>query len=141
MEHVINPFSGSDMVKLGMSSEEIQSIMGVEPERILKSQFDTELSDFYDEMIVYYDDSKTSYMIDFTEPGVVLFNGISIIGKPIAEVETMFRRLDDDIRYDIINGFVSLKYDIAVYSETMNSPVESVAVAKQGVFRCLLDKT
>lgn len=139
MLHNISPFIGSDDIKLGMKTEEIQSFMGIEPKRILKSQFDTELTDFYDETIIYYDEAKLSYMIDFTEPGEVLFNGISIIGKPIKEVEAIFNELDDDIRYDIINGFVSLKYDIAIYSETMNSHVESVSVAKKGTFSAFVD--
>lgn len=139
MVHIINPFIGSDDIKLGISTEEIQSIMGVEPKRVLKTEYDLGPIDHYDEIIVYYDDSKTCYMIDFTEPGEVLFNGTSIIGKPMKEIEAIFKDLDDDLRYDIINGFVSLKYDMAIYSETMDSHVESISVAKKGTYIVFVD--
>lgn len=140
LKYSIQPFLGSDNIQIGMTSTEIQFAMGVQPVRILKSQFDTELTDYYDEIIVYYDSSNICYMIDFTEPGEVLYNGTSIIGKPMKEIFDIFNRLDNNLQFDIINGFVSLKYDIAVYSETMNSPAESVSVAKKGYFSEVLKK-
>ena len=133
MIYNIIPFEGSEQIKLGMTTDEIKAIKGVDPERFNKACIE-EPVDLYDDLLVYYDGSKTCYQIDFTLPAQVYLNGFLITGKPMQDVLKHFSTLDDDLRFDIINGFVSLKYEIGIYAENMNVAVESVSVAQKGIF-------
>lgn len=80
-EFKFEPFKGTDLIKLGLTSEEYQNILGVKPTKFYKSEFNTVPSDDFDFCHIHYNENKKSNYIDFFLPTKITFNDFVLMDK------------------------------------------------------------
>lgn len=136
MEFNLILFEGTDSIKFGMTREEIQSILKVEPS-LDKSILGIYDIDYYPKICkVFYELNKEGTLvcgeIEFFKPTKVFLDGIPLMGKPIKEVEGLFKSRFEDTTNEIITGLMSEKYEIGVGISDSTKKVDSVSLSRQG---------
>ena len=111
----IEPFKGTNLLKLGLTSEEYKDIIGVKPEKFQKSYSDNYVDD-YGFCHIEYDDNGKSKLISFFNPTEVSFNGFLLLGeyRDSTEVKEYMLSIDSNCEYDESNLY-SYKYNIYLY--------------------------
>jgi hypothetical protein len=128
LEFKIEPLKGTNLLKLGLTSDEYKHLINKKPRRIAKEGGADDYTFFH----IFYNDSGKSEAIEFWEPTCVSFNGFSLMGKPYLEVEKYFHNIDKDIVKEEGIGFTSNKYQIGIYAPY--DIVEGVLVARKGYY-------
>ncbi len=136
MEFNLKIFEGTDTIRFGMTREEIQSILKIEPS-LLKSVLGIYDIDYYPKICkVFYELNKEGTLvcgeIEFFKPTKVFLDGIPLMGKPISEVEVLFKSRFEDTTNDIISGLMSEKYEIGVGISDSTKKVDSIALSRKG---------
>lgn len=115
-------FEGTDSIKFGMTSKEIQSIMKLNPE-FSKSSIDFDIERYPGICEILYEPNKNGISvcaeIEFYKPTEVLLDGIELMGRPTQEIVDLFKRRFKDYTYDVIAKHRSEKYGIG-FSGTDN---------------------
>ncbi len=127
-------FEGTDIIKFGMSSAEIQSILKSKPVLFRKSEFDSYDTEDHDGIChVYYESGKNDTLvcaaIEFFKPSQVFMDSIQLIGEKKEKIKCLFKTKFEDCVSDT-SGASSKKFDIAFYSP--GKIVESVFIARKG---------
>lgn len=127
-------FEGTDIIKFGMSSEEIQSILKIKPVLFKKLEFDLYDTEDYNGIChVYYETGKsgavTCAAVEFFKPSQVFLDSIRLIGEKKEKIRDLFNAKFEDCVSDS-SGAGSKKFDIAFYSP--GKTVESVYIARKG---------
>lgn len=137
MDFNLHLFEGTDTIKFGMSSEEIQSILKTKPGLFKKSEFDLYETEDYSEIChVYYEAGKNGTLIcaafELFKPSQVFLDSIQLIGNRKEKILDLFNSKFEDCVSDT-SGSSSKKYDIAFYSP--KKTIESVFISRKG-YRC-----
>ncbi len=138
MNYEILPYEGTTTLKLGMSSREIQEVIGCELKRKFKKfeddKYDTER---YEDFFVYYKDPGACEAFEFFHPAKVFFMQKDLLDIPFEEAKALFVALDNDIKYNGV-GLISLKCGIAIYApdaaENPEKKSEGVLVFEKGYY-------
>ena len=127
-------FEGSDIIKFGMKSEEIQAILKVKPEPFKKTEFDLfDTKDYSEICHVFYEAGENNTpvcaAIEFFKSSLVYLDGNQLIGVKKEKVEELFQSKFNDCVSDG-SSISSTKYDIAFFAP--RKTVESVYIARKG---------
>lgn len=137
MEFKINPYVGAEPILLGMTSEQIESIIGVKARKFKKSPYSETLTDAFECFHVYYKSNGQCEAVEFFEPANLVFNGVYLIGKPYSEVESLFKSIDNATETDG-SGLTSYQFGVGVYApfagKEPNEPVEGVIIFEKGYY-------
>ncbi len=134
MEFKLMLFKGTDSIKFGMTSLEIQALLKTAPVLFKKTEFDIYETEEYDEIChVFYERGQNNSLvcaaIEFFGSSQVFLEGIRLIGEKRHKAEDLFKAMFDDCISDS-SGSSSKKYGISFYSP--DKTVESVYVARKG---------
>lgn len=140
-EFVIYPYVGAGVLLLGMTPDEVQSILNFNPRIGRRFNYGTNeyvQKDDYNCCFVYYKNPiKTCNFIDFYSHVSVVFNGKNLLNIPYFEALEFVKRYDNDIEINGV-GFTSYKYGFGVYAEfafkDLMKPVETVFVFEKGFY-------
>lgn len=137
MKFEIKTYMGVGNILLGMTSEQIQNIMGIIPTKFKKIQTSKMYTDAYEWFHVYYNDKGKCEAIEIFEPSIPVFNGQYLINRPFIEVKNYFDTIDDSIETNDA-GFTSLKYGIGIYApyaeDEPDEPIEGVIIFEHGYY-------
>jgi hypothetical protein len=129
MEFKIILFEGTDSIKFGMKSKEIQAILKVKP--ILFKKLSTDLyetEDYRNICHVYYENAGKCSAFEFLKPSQVFLDNVQLMGEQAKRIETFFEKFED-LQGDTM-CFRSPKNDIGIYAP--EGVVESVYIARKG---------
>ncbi|RCX11160.1 hypothetical protein DFR58_12736 [Anaerobacterium chartisolvens] len=134
MEFKLMLFKGTDSIKFGMTSLEIQVLLNTAPILFKKTEFDIYETEEYNEIChVFYERGQNNSLVcaafEFFRPSQVFLEGIPLIGEKTHKAEDLFKTMFDDCISDS-SGSSSKKYGISFYSS--DKKVESVYVARKG---------
>jgi hypothetical protein len=137
MNFEIKPYIGAGKILLGMTSEQIQKVMGSKPDKFKKSLDDVYDTEKFACFFAYYKSPGICEAIEFFGEADVIFNGESMIGRPYADVEAMFKKVDNVLELDGA-GLTSYKYGVGIYASAAKKeplePVEAVIVFEKGYY-------
>jgi hypothetical protein len=137
MKFKVNPYIGAEPIIFGMTSDQIESVIGVKARKFKKSPYSETLTDAFEYFHVYYKSNGECEAIEFFQFADLVFNGDYLIGKPYQEVESLFKSIDNRIEINDC-GFTSYKFGIGIYApfseEEPNEPVEGVIVFEKGYY-------
>lgn len=141
MNFTLIPFEGTDRIKLGMTSSEIQSMLQSSPEHQSKSEWALYDKDYFGFVSVEYNDDQKSISFEFSSPAKVFFQDIQLIGENYHDIENLFKTLDENLIIEEGAGFTSVKYQIGVYApNTLTGHfIETVLVAQKSYYDFLLN--
>lgn len=127
-------FVGTDIIKFGMLSEEIQAILKIKPVLFKKTEFDLYDTEDYNGIChVYYEAGKNGVpecaAFEFFKPSRVFLDNVQLIGEKKEKVQELFSNKFEDCVSDAY-GTSSKKFDIAFYSP--RKTIESVFIARKG---------
>ena len=124
----IEPFKGTNSLKLGLTSEEYQLIIWLKPNKFYRTYACKNYTDDYGFCHIEYDDNGKSKSISFFNPTEVSFNGFLLLGgfRNSKEVKEYMLSIDPNCDNDESNIFSS-KYNIYLYLHT-DEFVECVTV-------------
>lgn len=128
------PLEGTDIIKLGMSSLELQSKTGMNCFRLKKTKwrmFETEQFDCFQ---TEYDENNICISLQFFDPARVYLGEYQLIGRDYLEVEQLFKSIDSELIYEDGCGFVSRKLQIGIFADGEPLKVEAVLVAKKDYY-------
>lgn len=132
MIYTIIPMQGTEKIKLGMTSKEIQDLLLTTPKRLKKTKWRKNNIDDFGFLQVEYDDKEISKAIQFFEPSTVYFDNKLLLNKSYNEVKQYFEKIDDQLIFEDGIGFTSLKYQLSIYAP--HGQVEAVVVASEGYY-------
>lgn len=124
---------GTDLIKFGMTSEEIQSILKIKPDLFKKTEFDIYDTEDYRFCHVFYEAESNKKLvcaaIEFFKPSQVFLDNMQLIGAKKETGEDLFKTKFEDCVTDTSNTS-SKKYDIAFYAP--RKTISSVFIARKG---------
>ena len=136
MDFNIILFEGTDSVKFGMTHEEIQAILGVQPELFKKNEFDLHMTENYRNICHVFYDTSGCVAFEFYAPSQVFFNGVQLMGEQRIAVEPLFHNLkgyeSDANTDDGLMGLSVYNRDFSLY--VLDGHVESVYICRKGYF-------
>lgn len=135
----ISSYLGAGPLTFGMTREEVRAAMHEKPRSYLKSATSEFPTDTFVSGTVhaYYRAPGVLQAIEFYGPANPTFSGVSLVGKPFAEVQAWFESLDHAL---LLNpaGFTSKELGIGVYAPSAykdpTDPVESVIAFEKGYY-------
>lgn len=122
---------GTDTIKIGMTSQEIQTIVGEIPEQVTKGGVKNPV-DMYSFCFIYYDNDGKCEGIEFFSNAEVELNGISVFQKSTKEVMEILKALDPNLDIEDDDIFSSIKYSIGIYGT--GGKVETLYVGREGCY-------
>ncbi len=138
MEFNLKIFEGTDVIKFGMTSKEIQSILKITPTLFKKSEVDLhDTEDYRNICHVSYEVGNEGILIcsaiEFFKQSEVFLNNVQLLGKQREEIEELFKSIFDDCEVDF-GGMGSPKNDIRLYAPILphTKIVQSVYIARKG---------
>jgi hypothetical protein len=137
MEFLIKPYVGAGKILLGMTSEQIQEVLQIKPDKFKKFEDDEFDTDDFKCCHVYYKNPGICEAIEFFGDANMIINNKTILGKKYAEIKDMFEKIDDSLEFDA-TGLTSFKYGVGVYApfakDEPDEPAESVIVFEKGYY-------
>lgn len=133
-------FKGTDSIKFGMTSQEVQSILKITPTLFKKSEvdlFDTE--DYKNTCHVTYEDDGSgilkSVAFEFFKNSEVYFNNVQLLGKQREEIEELFKNIFKDCTIDC-GGISSPENELFLYAPVLphEKIIQSVYIARKGYY-------
>lgn len=130
-------FEGTDSIKFGMTSEEIQSILKLKPTLFKKTVVDIYDTEGYQNICnIYYELGENDILIcaeiEFLKPSEVYLDEIQLMGEPKQKVEDLFKcKFEDYSEFDNRSN----ENEIGFYAPALpckKSIIESVAIARKG---------
>ncbi|QNU66713.1 hypothetical protein EHE19_018025 [Ruminiclostridium herbifermentans] len=134
MEFRLSIYEGTDTIKFGMTSEEIQALVGIKPTLFKKSVSDLYDTEDYQGMFHVYYEMKNNQLvcaeIEFFKPSKVFLDGVQLLGKPKVEMEDLFKGKFEDYSSEYTR---SMEYCIGFYAPKVKT--ETVAIARKGFYK------
>ncbi len=124
------PYEGSDIVKLGMNSTELQKLTNSKVHKLKKTKwrlYDTEQFEMFQ---AEYDSFGVCISLQFYNPASILFQDTQLINSDFNEVKALFHAIDENLNVEEDNCLISPKYQIGIYASGNPAKVETVLVAK-----------
>lgn len=91
MQFYIVLFEGTDILKFGMTSEEVKAVLGKNPQLFKKNQFDVYMTEDYKDIChVFYNESGC-VAFEFFSPSQVFYQNTQLIDQERANVEGLFK--------------------------------------------------
>lgn len=133
MDFVIDPYVGAGNLRLGMTTQEVREIMGVEPEPLEKAAREQSTADLFEQqgIVVFYDEQGRSEAIEFNGPATPAYDGQSLLRLSQDSATAWLKKVDPDAQIDLPD-LTSNKLGIALFVD--DSQVVSVLVFKKGYF-------
>lgn len=133
----IKPFEGVGDLKLGMTSDDIERIMGVKPNRFKKVIYDEFLTDQYETFFVYYKPPGFAEAFEFNNLAELLFNDKKLFAMSYSDLCDYIQNIDKNVELDS-TGLTSYKYGIGIYApyaetQPYQKP-ESIIVFEKGYY-------
>lgn len=122
---------GTDTIKIGMTSQEIQKLVEEIPEKTTKGGVKNPV-DIYSFCFIYFDDDGKCEGIEFFSNAEVQLNGILVFQKSAKEVMEILENLDPNLYIEDEDTFSSIKYSIGIYG--VEGKVESIYVGREGCY-------
>jgi hypothetical protein len=139
MEFIIHPRQGIGPVRLGMSRQEIRTILSEPPDTFRRNKFSEVDTDYFVSIGIMADfdaDDRCNFITAVSEARPT-FQNRPIVGVPHDQCETWFRQLDPGLEVADV-GLTSRKLGICLYApgvdERASSPVECVHVFADGYY-------
>jgi len=123
MEFKITSFKGAGNLHLGMTSSEIEKIVGIAPKKFKKYIFDKFDTDAYEGFFVYFKEPGIAEAIEFNNKSTILFNEENLFGKSFGELKEYFQSIDDDLELES-TGLTSNKFGIGIFAPYAESQPE-----------------
>ena len=140
MTYRIEPYVGVGPIRLGMTREEIQTMLGAPPEPAMHRGSEPP-GDYFPSLGLF---------VDYRAPGVCEFvevvrdspcsptlHGQVFLGQPYRVARAWFETHDPDLETDG-TGLISKQFGMALYASSAekapDEPVEAVAVFEQGYY-------
>ena len=134
MEFRLIIWEGTENIKFGMTSEEIQSLVGIKPTLFKKSASDLYDTEDYQGMFHVYYEMKDNQLvcagIEFFKPSKVFLDGVQLLGKTKVDIEGLFKEKFEDYSSDSTG---SNEYCIGFYSPRPR--VETIFIARKGYYK------
>lgn len=105
MDFVIKPYLGVGPILLGMTSQQIEQVLSLKPEKFKKYEDDEFETDVYDFCNVYYKSPGICEAIEFFSPAQVRLNGVNLLGKPFNAIKKLFMEIDETTVIEECNCF------------------------------------
>lgn len=133
MKFNLNLHEGTDSIKFGMTSIQIQSILQHKPNLFKKTEVDILDTEEYEGIHVYYEEIDGKIVcsaFEFFEPSEVFLDNIQLVGEERIEIEDFFKNKFADCEvfpYQLASSkneiFMSVKF---------NQTIQSIFIARQG---------
>jgi hypothetical protein len=121
-------FEGTDSIKFGMTHEEIQAILGKEPQLFRKGEFALYMTEDYANICHVYYEEQYSVAFEFFIPSQVFYNNIQLLDCELKELKNIFSNLENyECDSDRLSAFCG---DFSVWGRS--DRVESVYISRQG---------
>ncbi len=140
MKFNLKIFEGTDSVKFGMTSQEIQSILKITPALFKKSEVDLyDTEDYQRTCHVTYEDDGSGILrcaaFEFFKNSEVYLNNIQLLGKQREEIEELFKNTFDDCEIDI-GGIRSCSSELFLYAPILphEKIIQSVFISRKGYY-------
>ena len=139
MEFIIHPRQGIGPVRLGMSRQEIRTILGVPPDTFRQNQFADTDTDYFVSIGIMadFDAGERCNFITAVSEARPTFQNRPIVGVPHDQCEAWFRQLDPGLEVGDV-GLISRKLGISLYTSSVkkcpSGPVECVHVFADGYY-------
>lgn len=142
MEFIIKPYESVGPIKLGMTKEEIRSVMPEAP-RDSHYFFGGTYTDKFDQMrfFAYYTgEDGICEAIQFCAPSIAILEGKPINGGPFIEAKNWLENFDSELKEERFVGVTSNKLGVGLYApdyyddEDPTIPVEAVIVFRKGYY-------
>lgn len=141
MRYVFKPYGSIGKLKLGMTSEEIELIMGITPTKFKRVPTQKYDADKYPEFFVYYKKGGGCQAIEFFSPAEIIFQNKNLFQLSFKENKDFFQEIDKNIIVDN-EGLTSLKYGIGLYApfaeETPEEIPEGIIIFEKGYYDSLI---
>ncbi|MDW0117952.1 hypothetical protein QTL97_13490 [Sporosarcina thermotolerans] len=141
MEFCIKSYDSVGPIKLGMTKEEIRSLM---PEKPWDSHdFRGPYTDYFiaSGLFAYYTgEYGVCEAVEFTEPTIAIFENRRINGVPYIEALNWLKKFDDELKVERFLGATSYKFGIGLYAPNYDEEqepdvhVEAVIVFRRGYY-------
>ena len=141
MEFLIKPYESVGPIKLGMTKEELRSVMPEAPN--YDHYFWGPYTDHFVQMsfFVYYTgEDGVCEAIEFCDPSIAILEGKPINGIPFIEAKNWLENFDAELKEERFVGVTSNKLGVGLYApdyyddEDPTIPVEAVIVFKKGYY-------
>lgn len=141
MHFDIKPYAGVGPIEFGMTSDEVESLLGksiASFKRNKEDVFETEEFNVEEnDLFIYYDDEKKVNAVEFALPAKIYFNGGSLYEKKFLQIKEIIKKQDKKTEDDIYS-VTSYEFGIGVYcpdaDEDKSAFPESVIVFKKGYY-------
>lgn len=138
MKFNLKIFEGTDTIKFGMTSIEIQSILNITPTLFKKSEVDlNDTEDYKNICHISYEVDNNGILkcsaFEFFRQSEVFLNDVQLLGKQREEIEQLFKNTFCD--YEVDNGGMgSPDNDIRLYAPILPHTriVQSVYISRKG---------
>lgn len=120
MKFNIVPNEGTDILKFGMTSQQIRNILQIEPKLFRKSEFDLIDTEDYQSMLqIAYELGKDGILIaveiEFSKPSEVFLDNFQLIGQQRDKCESFLKSKLEDVVSDAA-GFTSMNHGISIWA-------------------------
>lgn len=112
----IDPFKGTDLLKLGLSSEEYFEIIGKKPDKFIRNEFSKGYTEDYDFCHIEYDSNGKSKSLMIFRPNKVTLNDFVLMEENTepSDVKRFLTSIDTDCIVES-SSIESPKYGIYIY--------------------------
>jgi hypothetical protein len=117
MDYTIYPYEGVGPIRLGMTQQEIRTILG-EPEETVKKVPSSEYPlDYYVQLgiQVFYKKPWVCDSIEMVNNAKPTFQGQSFFDRPYSDLKRWFRQIDNSVEIEN-SGLTSYTFGIALYA-------------------------
>lgn len=121
-------FEGTDIIKFGMSSQEVQSLLEARPTFFKKAEYIPEVEDYGGKCHVYYDADGKCEAIELFPPSEVYYENASLMGESRSMIKEFFSMFEDNIENTSVIGLKNSEFSVYIPDTT----VESVYLARKG---------
>ncbi|MGD6849146.1 hypothetical protein [Rossellomorea aquimaris] len=130
-------------IKLGMTRDQIRSVLNSKVTEFKKTQWDENTTDSFDELgiHVFYKAGHICEAVEVSEPANPTFNGNKLVGIPFKQVRQFLQKYDKDLSIDT-DGIISEVLGISLYIDGVDDEekeqVQSVMFFEKGYYDDLL---
>lgn len=119
---IIIPHQGFDGISFGMSRREIAQLVGEEPTRGRRTQYDVSDYDYFENecFFAYYDAEERCCALEFTSEAHISYDGYELFAHPSLAVREWARRRDPNLENK--DGFVSRALGLCMYAPLIDEP-------------------
>lgn len=144
MKFQISPFMGAGELRLGMTPDQVRSVLGVEYRSFKRTPSTTYPHDYFTSLGVfaYYKAPGLLEAIEFTAPAEPIYKGKNLLNLPYVDL-TRFLQSDDqdlEIKVDVLTSY---RLGIGAWcpdaADDPSQPAETIIIFEKGYYRSFGD--